>query len=173
MITDELDNLLAPVIESIPEQRKRWEEQKAQQSNQNMKESKSVVEIPPDCFFIEIPRKAYCWIVEKIPEGCVSSEESILEFFRSYLESKEPGCTEGAALAVESATVLEEYDPKFPSWRLVSRYGLLRRTSDGLYPDEVQLRQEGLETESCGAGGKSRRVVDYKKHMADWSELLK
>ena len=69
MIPDELDKLLTPVIRSIPELRKRWEEQKAQQSNQNMKESKSVVEIPPDCFFIEIPRKAYCWMAEKIPGG--------------------------------------------------------------------------------------------------------
>ncbi|MCD8189438.1 MAG: hypothetical protein LUD78_04340 [Clostridiales bacterium] len=174
MTTDELDNLLNPVIKSIPELRKKWEEKKAQgqKSEQGSGNIQSVIEIPPDFWFIEIPRKVYCGLVKMIPEGCISSEKSILDFLRSYLESKMPGCTEGVALTVESCTVLEEHGPGFPSWRLVSRYGLLRRTDDGTYPDEMQLIQEGLETESCGAGGKSKRVVDYKKHMVDWENLL-
>ncbi len=171
MTIDELDNLLNSMIKSIPELRKKWEEQKAQ-GQKSEQGSGTVIEIPPDSWFIEIPRKAYCALVKMIPEGCISSEKSILDFFRCYLESKMPGCTEGAALTVEPYMVLEEHEPVFPSWRLVSRYGLLRRTDDGTYPDEMRLIQEGLETESCGAGGKSKRIVDYKKHMVDWEHLL-
>lgn len=169
MTTDELDNLLNPMIKSIPELRKKWEEQKRAQESEI---TQSVIEIPPDSLFIEIPRKAYCALVKMIPEGCISSEKSILDFFSGYLESKIPGCTKGAALTVEPYTVLEEHEPGFPSWRLVFRYGLLRRTDDGTYPDEMRLIQEGLETESCGAGGKSKRIVDYKKHMVGWEHLL-
>lgn len=171
MTTDELDNLLNPMIKSISELRKKWEEQKAQ-GKESEQGSGTAIEIPPDSWFIEIPRKAYCALVKMIPEGCISSEKSILDFLRGYLESKMPGCTEEAALTVELYTVLDEHEPCFPSWRLVSRYGLLRRTDDEAYPDEMQLIQEGLEIESCGAGGKSKCVVDYKKHMVDWEHLF-
>lgn len=174
MTIAELDNLLKPVIQSIPELREKWEQQKmqVQRDAQGTENSQLVIELPPDSWFIMIPRKAYCGLVKMIPEGCISSEKSILDFLRSYLESEAPGCTEDAALTVEPYTVLEEHEPGYPSWRLVSKNGLLSRVADAACLDEKQLLREGLETEFCGAGGKSKRVVDYKKHMVDWEQLF-
>ena len=60
---------------------------------------------------------------------------------------------------------------EIPYWRVVGSYGYLSGRYAQKECDELLLMQEGLEIESCGAGNKSRRVKDYKKHLFDFSTI--
>ena len=104
----------------------------------------------------------------QVPSGYVTRWEDIEAFLCKALEIER--------IEVDNSSSwpdIDENGEEVPYWRVVGSYGYLFARADRytlLERDEL-LQKEGMIIEPCGAGKKSRRVKDFKKHLFDFNNI--
>ena len=124
------------------------------------------VQIIPALPIKRLKKNYYVAALLKVPAGKVTRWEDIEAFLCRSL-----GYDRVKPDDDSSWPYFDRENNEIPYWRVVGSYGYLSGRSAQTERDELLLMQEGLEIESCGAGNKSRRVKDYKKHLFDFSTI--
>ena len=112
----------------------------------------------------EVPVGYFIALLQLVPSGCITRWEDIEAYIKAKLG------LERITPAFAAWPYQDEEGNEIPYWRVVGPYGYLFSRSDKytLEQQERLLVGEGLPIEPCGAGNKSRRVSEYKKHLFDF-----
>ena len=109
----------------------------------------------------KVPVDYYIAVLQLVPSGWITRWEDIEALIKAKLglERIEP--------VFATWPYQDEKGNEIPYWRIVGPYGYLFSRSDKytLEHQERLLVAEGLLIEPCGAGNKSKRVSEYKKHL--------
>ncbi|MCH5199305.1 MAG: MGMT family protein [Oscillospiraceae bacterium] len=122
------------------------------------------VQYIPDIPMTEVPVGYYIALLRLVPPGCITRWEDIEASIKVRLD------LERITPAFATWPYQDGEGNEIPYWRVVGPYGYLFSRSDKytLEHQERLLIAEGLPIEPCGAGNKSRRVREYKKHLFDF-----